>query len=119
MNFLPATSSRNGEWDVAGMVLEGPRNQQALQFAIRPEDLKLCGVAENLNEQAENSVLSATVRVIEPLGSHKLASCKVADVLFRVMLDNDSTVIVGDVLLLKPLPDRVRWFDPSSSQAVT
>jgi len=118
MNFLNATSTGDGEWHVEGLVLQGPMNQQALQFAVRPEDLQLCGVISNTDEQTEQATLNATVRVIEPLGSHKLASCKVGDALFRVVLDSDSTVNVDDVLQLKPLADRVRWFDPKSQKAV-
>ncbi len=122
MNFLNAKSSGNGEWNIEGLLLQGPSDRTAIQFAIRPEDLQLCGVKSstesNTDQLIEPDKLHATVRVIEPLGSHKLASCKVGDALFRVVLDSDSSVSAGDVLALKPLPDRVRWFDPESNKAM-
>jgi len=92
MNFLDANSSGDGQWQVAGATFKGPSGANALQFAIRPED---CVVG---SEAGTSNSISATVRVVEPLGSHLLASCKVGEALFRVVMDSDATISAGDVL---------------------
>jgi len=107
MNFLPATRSASGQWNVAGVELAGPAAGNALEFAIRPEDLLV---------SAEG--FTATARVIEPLGAHTLVTTEVEGKLFRAVLDSDLAVAPGDQLRLLPRADRIRWFDPESGQAV-
>ncbi|RJE78926.1 ABC transporter ATP-binding protein [Paracoccus sp. JM45] len=108
MNFLDATPAGDGKWTVAGQVVDGPRvNLDRLQFAIRPEDIQLA-------EQG----MSATAKVVEPLGAHLLVTCHVDGTSFRAVLDSDLTVRPGDTLMLSPQPDRVRWFDPETNLAV-
>ncbi len=116
MNFLDGKSNGDGQWSVAGVTFPGPSSAQALQFAIRPEDLKVHGVNDNAGNPS--GTFAAQVRVIEPLGSHLLASCKVDDALFRVVLDSDAKIEPGDVLHIEPVADRIRWFDPTTTQAV-
>ncbi len=108
MNFLNAAPAGNGKWTVAGQVVDGPRTDKgALQFAIRPEDIR----------PAEEG-LTATAKVVEPLGAHLLVTCEVDGRSFRAVLDSDLTVRPGDQLKLAPQPDRVRWFDPETTLAV-
>ncbi|WP_372804390.1 ABC transporter ATP-binding protein [Loktanella salsilacus] len=107
MNFLPATSHGNGQWSVAGQTFNGPATQMPLEFAIRPEDLS-----------PADQGLKATARVVEPLGAHLLVTCDVEGASFRAVLDSDLTVRPGDILTLAPQPDRIRWFDPETTQAV-
>ena len=107
MNFLPATSNGNGQWAVAGQTFAGPATTDPLEFAIRPEDLA-----------PANQGLKATARVVEPLGAHLLVTCEVEGASFRAVLDSDLTVRPGDTLTLAPQPDRIRWFDPATTQAV-
>ena len=108
MNFIPATPGDNASWTVAGKSYPGPDLSQTagkkIEFAIRPEDLHLAGADDP-------DALEATVRVVEPLGSHVLASCLVDNQLFRVVLDSDHPVTEGDTLYVKPMMDRIRWFD--------
>lgn len=99
MNFLPATPAGSGQWQVAGQTFAGPVTDQTLEFAIRPEDMAL----------AEQGI-EATVRVVEPLGAHILATCDVDGSLFRAVLDSRSQVRSGDVLHLTPMDGRIRWF---------
>lgn len=109
MNFLPASKVQDGQWQVAGATLSGPSSDKdQLQFAIRPEDMTL----------GDHGALKAKVSLVEPLGSHILASCNIDNTLFRVVLDSDSSVSAGDTLSLQPMPDRVRWFDPDTRLAV-
>jgi len=112
MNFLPAKPNSDGQWRVGGTNLTGPNKDLApLEFAIRPEDLEIA-------DANTPHAFAATVRVVEPLGSHILASCLVEDDLFRVVLDSDHPVRAGDTLFVKPNPDRVRWFDPNTERVV-
>jgi len=108
MNFLPATRTGDGKWIVAGQAFDGPNHTGPLQFAIRPEDLR----------PAETG-LTATAKVVEPLGAHLLVTCAVEGAMFRAVLDSDLTVRVGDTLTFAPQPGRVRWFDPQTTLAVT
>jgi multiple sugar transport system ATP-binding protein len=108
MNFIAATKAEAGKWQVAGLTLDGPKSaQDRLEFAIRPEDV-----------DTAPGGLRATARVIEPLGAHTLVTCDVAGVPFRAVLDSDVRVTVGDELSLVPNPERVRWFDLKTTNAV-
>jgi multiple sugar transport system ATP-binding protein len=107
MNFLPAKRSGNGQWAVAGMELAGPDAGDALEFAIRPEDLAVAPEG-----------FAATVRVVEPLGAHTLVTAEVGGKPFRAVLDSDLSVSPGDQLRLMPKADRIRWFDPETTKAV-
>jgi len=108
MNFMPAKRGMNGSWKVGGIQLAGPAdNRQDLEFAIRPEDLL-----------PAPGGFSAEVRVVEPLGAHTLITADVDGRPFRAVLDSDVTVAPGDTLSLVPKPDRIRWFDPETSEAV-
>ncbi|PPB80866.1 multiple sugar transport system ATP-binding protein [Albidovulum inexpectatum] len=107
MNFLPARPLGEGRWQVAGLVVDGPRLDKPLHFAIRPEDLR----------PAENG-LQARVRVVEPLGAHVLVTCDVDGAMLRAVLDSDISLNPGDRLTLAPQPDRIRWFDPETTRAV-
>ncbi|MDW6022490.1 ABC transporter ATP-binding protein [Mesorhizobium sp. BAC0120] len=109
MNFIPATKATNGSWSVAGLTLDGPRSDKPrIDFAIRPEDV-----------EAGSDGLEATVRIVEPLGPHTLVTCDVAGGLFRAVLESSCAVKVGDRLRLAPKPDRIRWFDPETTAALS
>mgnify|MGYP000218148205 CR=1 FL=1 len=107
MNFLQATSTGNGHWTVAGQSFDGPNSDKTLKFAIRPEDMT-----------PSDTGLTATAKVIEPLGAHLLVTCDVDGAMFRAVLDSDTVVKPGDRLTLAPQTDRVRWFDPETTLAV-
>ncbi len=107
MNFLPATPVKGGQWSVAGQMMDGPSANKALEFAIRPEDLKIA-----------DSGLTAVAKVVEPLGAHLLVTCAVEGHQFRAVLDSDLVVKPGETLTFAPLADRVRWFDPDTQKAV-
>jgi len=107
MNFLPARRGPHGQWQVAGLDVAGPASGDALEFAIRPEDLTV-----------SSDGFVAVVRVVEPLGAHTLVTAEVGGKPFRAVLDSDLSVAPGDELRLSPKPDRVRWFDPETSKAI-
>ncbi|TCD12297.1 ABC transporter ATP-binding protein [Oricola cellulosilytica] len=108
MNFLPATRAGTNQWTVAGRVVPGPNApRDRIEFAIRPEDMRL----------GEDGI-PATVRVVEPLGAHTLVTTDVDGSMLRALVDSDLSVAPGDHLSLVPQPDRVRWFDPETMEAV-
>ena len=107
MNFLPASPAGEGQWKVAGQTLPGPQGATRLTFAIRPEDL-----------HPADTGLTATAKVVEPLGAHLLVTCEVEGALFRAVLDSDLAVKPGDRLTLAPQSDRIRWFDPDTTRAI-
>ena len=106
MNFLPATATGPGTWQVAGQSFAGPSVAKA-EFAIRPEDL----------HPAETG-LPAEVRVVEPLGPHTLVTATVAGQPIRAVLESNVTPKPGDILHLSPMADRIRWFDPETQKAL-
>ncbi|MEZ5669365.1 MAG: ABC transporter ATP-binding protein [Alphaproteobacteria bacterium] len=108
MNFLPAVPAGDGNWTVAGRRMPGPAASRPLNFAVRPEDLR-----------PAESGLAAVAKVVEPLGAHLLVTCDVEGRMFRAVLDSDLTIRPGDTLTLAPQADRVRWFDPETTLAVS
>ena len=108
MNFLPAKAQGKGRWSVAGFDCDGPAHDGPLNFAIRPEDVR-----------PGETGLAAEVRLVEPLGAHLLVTCMVGGAMFRAILDSDLIVKAGDRLTLTPQPDRIRWFDPATTLAVS
>jgi multiple sugar transport system ATP-binding protein len=108
MNFLPATRSGKGEWEIAGHRFAGPAIDRArIDFAIRPEDV----VPSDMG-------IMATVRVVEPLGPHTLVTTEVAGALFRAVLDSNTLPNPGDRIVFSPVLDRIRWFDPDTQKAL-
>jgi multiple sugar transport system ATP-binding protein len=108
MNFIRAARAGDGRWNVAGLSLPGPAADRGeIEFAIRPEDV-----------EPGDAGLDATVRVVEPLGAHTLVTCEVDGGLFRAVLESTASVDVGDRLHLAPRPDRIRWFDPETTDAL-
>ncbi|WP_363485640.1 hypothetical protein [Mesorhizobium sp.] len=47
-----------------------------------------------------------------------MVTCDVEGGLFRAVLDSNAAVAVGDRLRLAPKPDRIRWFDPETANAL-
>ena len=108
MNFLPATPAGYGQWSVAGQTFSGPATEKSnLKFAIRPQDMAPSEIG-----------ITATARVVEPLGPHLLVPCDVQGGLFRAVLDSDLSIKAGDKVTSAPAADRIRWFDTETTLAV-
>ena len=57
-------------------------------------------------------------QVVEPLGAHQLVTMELEGGIFRATLESDLALKPGENLTLSPRPDRVRWFDPETTQAL-
>lgn len=86
MNFLPARQTGAGRYHVAGTDVIGPDTDARIEYAVRPEDLTLTEPGQGL---------SATIRVVEPLGAHILVTCDVEGASFRAIIDSDARVKPG------------------------
>ncbi|WP_342239510.1 ABC transporter ATP-binding protein [Inquilinus sp. OTU3971] len=107
MNFLPAEPNGAG-LKVAGLTLEPPKAASGrIEFGIRPEDVEIRGDG-----------LPGAIRVVEPLGPHKLLTVDVAGHLFRAVVDNEHAVEPGQAISLRPKPGRGRWFDAETGLAL-
>ncbi len=109
MNLIPVTVA-GSEVRVADQVLalEGASGDGAHVLGVR---------AENLTVADEGEGLEARVVVTEPLGSHNLLTCSVADTLVKVSTRPDESLDPGSRVRLRPIPDKVRWFDPETGWA--
>jgi multiple sugar transport system ATP-binding protein len=109
MNFLSATRRQEGKWAAGGLVVDGPQSgHEKLELAVRPEDVRI-----------GESGFRAKVRIVEPLGPHQLVTCEIDGNSFRAVLDSDLRLTPGQNIALEPQPERLRWFDPTTSLAVT
>ncbi len=111
MNFLEAEATAPGRWRIGAFEIEGPvRSGPKLLLGVRPEDLEPAGEG--------GEALEGVVRVVEPLGSHLLATLRLDGRLLRFAGDADLSLRPGERLRLRPRADRLRWFDPESGRAV-
>lgn len=109
MNFIKAKNEGYDKWSVAGEVFTGPNSDKGnIEFAIRPEDISL-----------GDTGIKARVRVVEPLGAHIILTCDVDGSVFRAIVESEIKISTGDELYFQPNADRIRWFDPESTLAMS
>jgi multiple sugar transport system ATP-binding protein len=119
MNFLPVrVEIASGQLQARVGAHAFPVTAQLSGFTGRP---LLAGI------RGENMVPSAVqmpgsvpgqVRVVEPLGSHVLVTVTIEGTEFKVLAPSDFTPAEDAELWLRPVPEKVRWFDPDSKQEV-
>ena len=80
-------------------------------MGIRPEVISLVPT-----QQA--NTLKAHVLVVEPLGSHKLLTMKVGSEGAKVSVPPDQMVKSGDDVWLHFDPEKIRWMDSASGDAI-
>jgi multiple sugar transport system ATP-binding protein len=119
MNFLPATVE----------VTEGqPRARVGTHAFPAPEELRglagrrlLAGIrGENVVPTADRvpGAVPGRVRVVEPLGSHVLVTVLIEGTEFKVLAPSDFNPAEDAELWLRPVPEKVRWFDPDTQREV-
>ena len=110
MNFLAARPGDDGV-KIGNALVSGPANRGQLLFGIRPEDLLVV-------DGPGPGRLAGKVAVVEPLGPHTLLMLRIGDEQVRVATSPDRPVQVGDTIHVEPRPERVRWFDADSREAI-
>ncbi len=111
MNFLDAERTAEGRYRVGELEYEVPgTDRPRLILGIRPEDMELAPEGE--------PAIGGRVVVAEPLGSHLLVALRTDHGQIRFATDIDRALRPGDPVRLRPRPDRVRWFDPESEEAI-
>ena len=119
MNFLPATVE----------VTDGQPLARVGGHAFPvPEELRgLAGRRLLAGIRGENAVpapagtpgaVPGRVRVVEPLGSHVLVTVAIDGTEFKVLTQSDFAADEGAELWLRPVPEKVRWFDPDTEREV-
>jgi multiple sugar transport system ATP-binding protein len=106
---FPMTSAAGAPADVAAE-LQGLAGRRLLA-GIRGEDVVPVPAAEP-------DAFPATVRVVEPLGSQVLVTVDVSGTEFKVLTPSDFTAVEDSELWLRPVPGKVRWFDPETERAI-
>jgi multiple sugar transport system ATP-binding protein len=120
MNFLPVTIEvTNGQ----------PRARVGAHAFPAPEELRglagrqlLAGIrGENVVPAAgqEGGAVPGRVRVIEPLGSHVLVTVTIDGTELKVLAPSDFAAAEDTELWLRPVPEKVRWFDPDTQREVS
>jgi multiple sugar transport system ATP-binding protein len=80
-------------------------------LGMRPENIALAP-----DKQA--NTLRAHVQVVEPLGSHKLLTMQVGSEAAKVSVPPDQAVASGDDVWLHFDPEKIRWMDAASGDAI-
>ena len=62
--------------------------------------------------------MHAEVNVVELLGAHSQLTTTVAGQRVRVTAESDFAVKHGDTLWLRPHPERIRWYNQETGQAL-
>jgi multiple sugar transport system ATP-binding protein len=119
MNFLPAAIEVTDGQPLARV--------GAHAFPV-PEELRgLAGRRLLAGIRGESVVPSAAgapgavpgrVRVVEPLGSHVLVTVTIEGTEFKVLTQSDFAAAEDAELWLRPVPEKVRWFDPDTRHEV-
>jgi multiple sugar transport system ATP-binding protein len=119
MNFLPVTVE----------VTDGrPRARAGAHAFAAPEELRaLAGRPLLAGLRGENVRLApgpgpgavpGQVRVVEPLGSHALVTVAIAGTEVKVIAPSDFDGAADAELWLRPVPEKVRWFDPDTKREI-
>ena len=108
MNFLQLNGA--GEVGGAQFTRPGHADAQAL-LGVRPEDIEIVG-------EKTTDAMQARVNVVELLGAHSQLTTQVDGQKVRVTAESDIVARHGDTLWLRPNPERIRWYDQQSGDAL-
>jgi multiple sugar transport system ATP-binding protein len=110
MNFM-AARPQDGGLSVGGMPVDAPADGRDLLLGIRPEDLRVV-------DGPGPGRLAGQVMVVEPLGPHTLVTLRVGEGSIRLATEADRSLHPGEIIHVEPRPERMRWFDANSQEAV-
>ena len=121
MNFLTGQLTDDGttvmvtetEFPIKPKVADHLRKtgHNTLWMGIRSENI------EPMNAPMEGS-LPVQVLVVEPLGSHILLTVKMGDAIVKVNAHTDSDIQPGQDIWLRPIAEKIRWFDQKSGKEI-
>ena len=97
----------------ARQTASGPHAGKEVTFGIRPEDLRIASDAD-----PAELTLTATVEVVERLGSEILLDCAVGSGMMVAAVEPTVTARVHDKLRLAVNPHRVHFFDNQTEAAI-
>ena len=119
MNFLPVTlAATDGQPQARVGAHTFPAPDELRPLSGRP---LLAGIrGENVVPAAAPGpgAIPGQVRVVEPLGSHVLVTVTIAGTEFKVVAPTDFTAAEDSELWLRPVPEKVRWYDPETQRAI-
>ncbi len=87
------------------------KNGGPVMLGIRPENLALV-------PRQQANTLPGKILVVEPLGSHKLLTMQVESEMAKASVPPDQPVSTGDQVWLHFDPDKIRWMDAESGEAI-
>src|SRR5215210_5333163 len=120
MNFLAAEIAPNGGSPLVN--LSGgsfPLTDDAAGFlAGRSVTLGIRAEAIEVEPEAGDGLIEATVIVVEPLGSHNLLTVKTGDDMLKVSTQPHLFPPPGRSIWLRLEPRRIRWMDPETGSAI-
>jgi multiple sugar transport system ATP-binding protein len=108
MNFLQL-SVANGTIRLGSLQFTPPTTGPEVVMGIRGEDLQLADASAGM---------PFDVRVVEPMGSHILLTGTVAGQMIRMVAPSGNAAQAGEVLHIRPLPDRISWMDATTGAAL-
>jgi multiple sugar transport system ATP-binding protein len=113
MNFLEAEVSANGGPPVVQLSGGSFTLPPAAARPLAGRDLVLGIRAESIGVETEGGegLIRATVRVVEPLGSHNLLTVQIGDDLVKVSTRPTFFPEPGVDVWLRLEPERIRWMD--------
>ena len=123
MNFLPGSVQVDGSsprFVIGGSHITpsaalapalAAKNGQTILLGIRPENLALAGMEQP-------NTIRARVLVVEPLGSHKLLTMQVGAEIAKVSVAPDQPIAPNEEVWLHLNPEKIRWMDAASGEAI-
>lgn len=123
MNFLQGRiQHQEGRLQVhtSGGTLTVPEEMRPMLQAHRKAEVIVGVRAENIEPYPQEgpNTLRGRVLVVEPLGSHNLLTLRVGDDHLKVTTRADFRPRAGETLWLHFEPDKLRWFDPETGEAL-
>jgi multiple sugar transport system ATP-binding protein len=91
------------------------RGDEHVLMGIRAENIE----AGKANGDVPTDAFVSRTLVVELLGSQMLVTAQVGDQPIKVLVRADAPIGPGDDLWLRPEPDKVRWFDVESRNAIS
>mgnify|MGYP000256495344 FL=1 len=112
MNFLKLpVEGQQARIESLTLDLPTPVPGPEVLLGVRPEDLEAYTAEQPQSFPAE-------VLVVEPLGPHLLLTLRYGRQHLKATVPPDFAARPGQTLWLKPQPDRLRWLEPKSGEAL-